>query len=132
MIKQIAILLALFLVNFGVFAEWVQQGGNSEITVYSNSEGIIKSNETIRAWYLFDFKTPKIDAINFPYSSSREFFEFNCQLKTIRNLSLTWFSGSMGQGSVNRHYDKASEWRNVAPDTFEAWLLKNACTKLKP
>jgi hypothetical protein len=131
MIKKITVLLVLFLLNFGAFAEWVQQGSNSEVTVYFNSDGIINSNETIRVWYLFDYRTPKIDAINFPYSS-REFFEFNCQIKIIRNLSLTWFSGNMGQGTVNRHYDKASEWRNVAPDTFEAWLSKNACAKLKP
>lgn len=132
MLKKFMVLLALLSVTCGAFAEWIQQGSNSEVTVFFNSEGLIKSGESIKAWYLFDYKIPRIDAINIPYSSSREFFEFNCQTKTIRNLSLTWFSGNMANGSINRHLDRTSEWRNIAPDTLEAWLSKNACSKLKP
>jgi hypothetical protein len=131
MIKKITSSLVLFLVNLGVSAEWVQQGSNSDVTVYSNSEGIIKSNEMIGVWYLFNYKAPKISAINTPYSSSRELYEFDCKLKTVQNLSLTWYVGSMGQGDILRKYEKKSELHNVAPDTFEAWLSNNACNKLK-
>ena len=131
MFRKITLLWVLFLVHFGAFAQWIQQGSNSEVTVYINPEGIIKSNGMIRVWYLFDYKTPKISPIKFPYSSSRELLEFDCQLQTLRNLTFTWFEGSMGQGDVLRNYTKPSELQNVAPDTFESWLLKNACSKQK-
>ncbi len=126
---KVAMVFCILIANTNSFAEWRQEGENSQIIVYSNTEGIVKLNDTIRIWYLFDYKTPIISPIKFPYSSSREFIEFNCRLNTVQKLSFTWFEENMGQGGVLRNYDKASELRNVAPETFDSWLIKNACRK---
>lgn len=136
MMKKIAIGLILVATSFLALADWIKQGENADFILYTNADGITKSTDQIKIWYLFDFKSAQIDAINNPYLSARELWAFNCQGNSLRKVALTWFSGNMARGTTNRHLDhpteadRSTQWRPVAPETFDAYMFKNACKVL--
>ena len=136
MTKKIIFGLTLIAASFWASGDWIKRGENTDFVLYTNTDGITKSTDKIKIWYLFDFKSIRIDAINQPYLSARELWEFDCRENSLRQYSLTWFSQNMASGTTTRHLDRPTEavqstqWRPVAPDTFDSYLFRNACKML--
>jgi hypothetical protein len=118
-----------------VHAEWLEVMTNIEKgqTIYVDIDSIHRNGDLVEMWTLYDYKTLQ-HAGQDEYRSRKVQNEFNCAQEVRRMLSVTEFSGNMGNGKVV--YEKPSllstepRWTRVPPGVGET-LLKVACVDKK-
>jgi hypothetical protein len=75
-----------------------------------------------------DFKTARV-VQGTRFSSFKSQHEYDCKGARMRNLSVTAFSGHMGEGQAVRSDNPRPAWESVALSSTEEALLKFACGK---
>lgn len=131
MIRLLLITL-LLLSSAPAYAEWVVVSGNDEVgmTVYVDLETIRRKGNQVKLWQLFDFKTVQTDASAAgSYLSLKGQREYDCAEERHRTLTATWFSGSMGHGSLVQFDSDEKKWQSVPPSSINQTLWKIACGK---
>ena len=129
-----AILVALLaVVSNGVMAEWgagwVRVGSSGgDMTPYANPTTILRDGDTVKMWYLYDFKTLQEGAGD-KFMSSTFQAEYDCKEAKSRILAYTWYSEKMGGGNVIYTETAPAEWKPVFPDSVEEAVFKYACGK---
>jgi hypothetical protein len=114
-------------------AEWLEVMANIETgqTVYVDQDAIHRNGDLVEIWTMYDYKTSQ-RAGQDEYMSRKVQNEFNCTQEVRRMLSVTEYSGNMGNGKVV--YEKPSllstepRWTRVQPGIAET-LMKIACGK---
>lgn len=110
-------------------AKWVKiessPGGRD---VYADSVTILRSGNTAKMWDMRDFKTAQV-VQGTRFLSFKAQHEYDCKSARMRNLSVTAFSGRMGEGRSLRSENARLAWEAVAPGSTEETLLKVACAK---
>ena len=110
-------------------AKWVKiessPGGRD---TYADSVTILRSGNTAKMWDMRDFKTAQV-VQGTRFSSFKAQHEYDCKTARMRNLSVTAFSGHMGEGQALRSENTRLTWGAVAPGSTEETLLKVACAK---
>jgi hypothetical protein len=129
------LLITLLVLSGGpVYAEWVSVGGNVEggltpYTVYVDLDTIRRDGNVVKLWALMDFKTIQTDP-GPSHLSVKSQREFNCTDEHVRLLTLTAFSGNMGNGNAVYSYsDSKDQGIAVEPDSVAHRLWKFACGK---
>jgi hypothetical protein len=132
--KRLLLITLLVLSSGPVYAEWVSVGGNVEegmtaYTVYVDLDTIRRNGDVVKLWALMDFKTIQTDPSP-PHLSVKSQREFDCTEERVRLLTLTAFSGHMGNGNAVYSYsDSKDQGIAVEPGSVAQSLWKVACGK---
>ena len=119
------LLLTLMLVTGSAFAEWVKVTEAANANFYIDVDTIRKDGDLRKVWALADLKQRgKDDEI-----STRTRFEFDCKEDRRRNLSSSTHSAPMANGTTLTQLNEVGAWRDVAPNTVYAGILKMVCAR---
>ena len=112
-------------------AKWVKidsSANRSGLDIYADPVTILRSGNVVRMWDVRDFKTMQI-VQGARFLSFKTQHEYDCKGARMRNLSVTSFSGNMGEGAVVRAASVPLAWESVAGNSAQQALLKFACGK---
>lgn len=87
----------------------------------------IKKGKTTRAWILNNYS--KDEKSGDMSASALALHEANCGEEQTRRLTIIFYSGSFGAGSVTSQDNKPGEWKYPAPGTILEDVLKALCGK---
>jgi hypothetical protein len=124
-----SLIMLLMLNSVPAYAEWVKIGTSESLggyTVYVDPNTIRRNGDLVKVWALTDYTTIQTVA-DLSFLSSKAQSEFDCAEERQRELAVTWFSGSMGNGNgVWTNFDETT-WRPVAPGSVGQGLWDFAC-----
>ena len=110
-------------------AEWTTIGKTNEFTAYVDRTTIQHGGRFIKINNLRNLKVPKRVGDDPPYSSMRAQIEYDCENNKHRTLTLTFFSGNMGEGEVIFTDLVTSQWLTNTPASFGEIEWDIACGK---
>ena len=123
-------LITLLVLNTGpVDAEWAVIGSSESLggyTVYVDPDTVRRKGDLVQVWALTDYTTIQTVADR-AFLSSKAQNEFDCVEERERELAVTWFSGSMGNGNGVWTNSDETTWRVVAPGSVGHGVWKFAC-----
>ena len=112
------------------YAEWVAIGYSESLggyTVYVDPTTIRRKGDLVKVWALTDYTTMQTVA-DTSFLSSKAQNEFDCAEERQHELSVTWFSGNMGNGNGVWNNSDETKWRPVAPGSVGQGVWKFACS----
>lgn len=115
--------ISLVFVAAAASAEWVQISENEEANVYIDLSTLHKDGNFRTVWQLHDQKKRNEDGT----MSTRISWEYDCQNERVRILSATSHPEAMAKGKKLFTVYKASDWRDIAPNTMGHNGLKAVC-----
>lgn len=124
-------LLALLLLFVeSAYAEWTIVSRNDEkrFVIYANPDSIRRNGDLVNMWELWDYALEHT-YFDHPYLSLKRQAEYDCKGKRARKLSVTTYTGNMGNGTLGFHSNKEEAWTPVAPGTINEDLWEYACSK---
>jgi hypothetical protein len=110
-------------------AEWVPMGShtaNGGVDIYAARSTIRRSGNLVRMWDMWDYKTTQTIAGR-RFLSAKYEHEYNCKDGRLRDLSVTAFTGQMGNGTVVDSGDDTLPWQSVERGGVLDALRKFAC-----
>ena len=134
MIRRILMSLTLLVLSSGpVYAEWVVVSNDltREATAYVSPDLVLRKENLVTMWHLFDYKTIQIGGTGeHPFLSLMAQAEYDCEEARLRVLTMTVFSGNMGRGhGVSSAPDADRTWKPIVPESIAHALWKVACSK---
>ena len=113
-----------------VYAEWELASGDdsAKLTVYVDRDTILRKENLVKMWQLYDYKTVQTVAGDSLLSIQRH-NEYDCTGERTRMLAYTWFSSNMGRGRVVYKTAEEQPWAPVVPRSIDQALWKVACGK---
>jgi len=128
MARQLLIIF-LILSSEPVYAEWVSVSANNPgETMYVDPGTIRRTGDMVTMWALYDFGTiQSVWSISFMSRESQR--EYDCIGKRTRRITLTYFSGAMGSGTVVYSDADEQKWKPIQPQSVAQLLWKIACSK---
>ena len=125
----LAVLLVMVCSN--AMAEWVKVGTNGNQTTYVAPPLTDKSEKIVKMWGLVDLKEAKKEEAGKSFLSAKALQEYDCQTPQVRKITLSFYSGNMGEGEVVHTYMDAEKWKwtPVAAGSFIDSMWKMACGK---
>jgi hypothetical protein len=127
--RRILLGLLLALNNTPAVAEWtriVRVDGEKEFTAYVDYTNIRKFGTKVKIWEIYDYKILQEDDGD-KYMSVKSYEEYDCVSKRTRLLSLSLFSGNMGQGNVVYSENIVNSWQPVVQSNVGESMWKAAC-----
>lgn len=125
-------LLLLLLISPNVLAEWVKLDDGHDaknITVYVDRQSILKEENKVQMWSLYDHKTA-FTIGNKVFLSAKKGGEYDCEKATAREIEYSLYSENMGAGKlVFSQNNIKTESIAIAPKTIKETLFKIACGK---
>lgn len=118
--------LMLLVVCCSASAEWVlmSRSDDGSIEVFIDPNSVKSSGIYRRVWVLLNLK--KIG--EFGERSTLAYEEHDCIESRNRTLSLSFYSGSMGDGKVLHSLEASGKWSFIRPSTLSSfhhnWLCK--------
>jgi len=128
--KKLLLILMLTVVSSGAMAEWVEVGGNDNVTSYADPTTIRKSGNKVKMWILLDFNSTQESATaGHKYLSSKSQYEFDCKEEQRKLFYFSWHSENMGGGdTVYIGVEPQKNWP-IPPDSIAETIWKFACGK---
>ena len=129
--RKILFGILLVLNNSPAMAEWtriVKAVGKNEFTAYVDYISVRKSGNVVKIWEMYDHKMLQEDAGD-KYLSVKSLEEYDCVSKRTRLISLSLFSGNMGQGNVVYSETIINNWQSVAQNNVGESMWEAACNK---
>lgn len=117
----------LMAVSAGAMAEWTKTGGTDGFDNYADLSTIQKSGSTAKMWVLQDFKKTQTLYVGKSYLSIMFRYEYDCNEKKSRLLSIHTYSGNMRNGDIVLQEENVKEWHSILPESIAATNLKIAC-----
>lgn len=105
---------------------------DGEFTDYHDKSTKKKKGSISKMWILWDYASEQIFSEDKTYQSSKMMHAFDCKEDTIMSISIIWYSGALGDGSVVSTYtvkESEREWRPIVPGSVDAASWKIACGK---
>ena len=106
-------------------AGWVKMSENDDADVYIDATTIVKNGNLRQVWQLHD----EIRRARDGTKSSRILWEYDCKGERVRMISATGHAGSMAAGKKLYNVYKASDWRDIAPETMGENGFKVVCAE---
>jgi hypothetical protein len=125
-----SLLMLLLLCSGPAYAEWEKITGDDQgdMSVYVKPDTVRRSEEMVKMWTLYDFKTMQ-PVGDLAYLSIKERAEYDCDGERTRTLTGTNFSGNMGGGRAVRSTSREGTWRPVLQESVAQDLWEFACAK---
>jgi len=128
--KKVYAALLLIAISSVAIADWVKVDYKNRQTTYVDPVSTIKSGNTVKMWVLTDYEyVVTFEGLN-PYSSMKEFIEYDCWQRQEREIYYVTFSGSMGRGQSTNSLtvpNGADPWKPIDPQSVSSVMLKVAC-----
>ena len=126
---RLLLMIILALSSGPAYAEWEPVNtNNSGETMYVDRGTILRTGDMVKMWALYDFTT--IQSVwNVSFMSRESQREYDCIGKRTRRITLTYFSGNMGSGTVVYSDADEHKWEPVQPHSVSEILWKVACSK---
>jgi len=128
--SKVILMMLLAVVSSSAMAKWVEVGDNKNSTAYANIATIRKSDDRVKMWVLFNYKTAQKLIGGPPYMSDTHQEEYDCTEWQSRTIHISTYSGSMGEGKVIDNGPGDGQWKPIMPDSRGESLLKVACGKV--
>jgi hypothetical protein len=119
----IALVISVFSTN--AHAEWISLSSDAIKTVYADPSTIVRHDDLVEMWGIFDFKTTHISDQQQSYKSLKFHDEYDCNKKLKRNLTISVHPENLGQGELLASYADPSKW--ITASGTSALLWKIAC-----
>ena len=130
--KKISVTIALLLLATLAHAEnWVviTQSTKTGVTQYVDVDSIERNLGLIEMWRIFEHKPPSLRKMNGkPLTSQKIRTEFDCPSRAMREVSYTWYAGSMATGDIVNQMTIPDVWLIDQFDEFTLPLWKMACS----
>lgn len=127
--RKLFVGLTLVMVSTGIMAEWTAVGESVSAFTYVNFATISKNGDMAKMSEMTDFKVAINEANGEKYFSQESYSEYDCKKGKSRILTLTDYSGHMGNGKV-LYYDKFNaELSPNVTDSGGEIFWKLACGK---
>jgi len=117
--KKLILLSFSLLLSFNSYGEWTRVGLDSEKTIYIDINTIIEKDEFIYWWYMLDS--------NLNDYSVKLYAQGDCLFPRLKILSRLDYYQAMGLGESYNDTPDNPLWEYYPPDTWEGFLLGNAC-----
>jgi hypothetical protein len=105
---------------------------DGKVTNYYDKSTIRKNGTIVKIWTLSDYSLSQTDSSGEKYRSDKTLLVFNCREEAMALISITYYSGQMGEGQpVWSGTLKESEWawEPIIPGTVGEKSWKTACYK---
>ena len=124
-----AILLAG--VSAGAAAEvWIEISRSEDYRAYADPSSIRRDGDIVKMWSMFDYAKPQPGLPGKQYQSTRRQYEYDCKQARARPLAVSSHAAREGKGEALASVSVKYEWRAVATDSADEYLLKFACKKM--
>ena len=130
--RKVVLMLAMSLTCSNAIAEWTKVYEHSKATLYVNLTTIQRDENLVKMWSMSDYNLTQYSHFKKPYRSIKSQAEYDCNEKTRRTVSITYYSGKKSKGEVvysNAYFDKP--WLKVAQSSSEGLEWEIAC-KVSP
>ena len=124
--RSLVPIAVLVLAAAPAWADLTEIATRDEQTLLLDTETIQKDGTLRRAWTVCNYSVPNPDGA----LSTRSLMEYDCEAGRYRVLILSTHSECMAEGQA-LHVEAAATpwWRDIAPDTVAAKLLRLVCAK---
>jgi hypothetical protein len=129
MIHKVVLMLSLGLTCGLASAEWVAVGESDSLISYVDYSTIRKSGNMVKMWSIYDYKHALEGFAGKKFLSTKSRDEYDCIEEKARRISLSVFSGNIGQGEAIYTDSFVNGWVDVAPDSIGKTLWDIACGK---
>jgi hypothetical protein len=109
--------------------EWIKvnQDDSAGFTSYTRPSDLVREGNLVKLWVLFDYKSAQSVVADKPFMSSTTQYEFMCDGKQNRRISVSWHSENMGRGDIVFSHSNPGKWEPIMYGTINAGLLEVAC-----
>ena len=113
-------------------ANWVDVGGNDEVTVFVDTESVRKSGTRVKTWLKWKWQKPQDVPGAYPaktYQSEKQLQVSDCKNETLAIAQGIRYAG-LEDGDVVDSYsieERAWKFAEAAPETIGETLIKFAC-----
>jgi len=129
-IRNFTLGILLAAVSASALAEvWIETSRNDDYLAYADPSSVRRDGDLVRMWSMFDYKNPQPGIPGKTYLSTRRHFEYDCKRARARALAVSSHAAREGKGDALASASVKYEWRAVAPDSADDYLLKFACKK---
>ncbi len=118
-------LVAALLAGTLARAEWVLFAETSRSVVYLDQATLRKEGNLRSVSVLTDLKSQGPSG----QRSMRTLYEYDCEKKQSRGLSISSHSGPMATGEIIARYDAPDVWSDVLPGTASESILRFVCAR---
>ena len=124
-------LMLLGLFDSNAFAEWTQvtKGTGDFPTAYVDFDSIQKKGNTVKMWYMLDYKQPKQGPSGTQFSSMLVYSENECSQRMSRGIGNSFYKLNMGVGDTIHSDFNVNEWEPVIPGSMGGYMWQIACGK---
>ena len=130
--KKISFTIVLLLLTTFAHADnWViiTQSTKTGVTQYVDVDSIERNLGLVEMWRIFEHKPPSLRQANGkPLTSQKIRTEFDCPSRAMRQVSYTWYAGSMASGDIVNQMTVPDVWLIDKFDEFTLPLWKMACS----
>jgi hypothetical protein len=107
------------------FAEWTETGDSVDgATFYVDYERIREHEGYVYFWTLIDLSTRMEQGV----TSLIAYWQGDCKLFRLKDLSETWYNGRMGRGDTITTLTKENKpWAYPPPKSVNEIILTNVC-----
>ena len=128
--------MLLVLVNGNAIAGWTKMMDATEgsdqgtfFSVYTDVDTMHNSDDLIKVWELYDYRTVQSEKDIKPYLSLMVRTEYDCSKERSREHYIAVFSKNMGKGDRRGDEEHIRSWELLVPGTVGMELLKFVCGK---
>lgn len=130
--KKISLTIVFLLLTTLAHADnWViiTQSTKTGVTQYVDVDSIERNLGLVEMWRIFEHKPPSLRKANGkPLTSQKIRTEFDCPSRAMRQVSYTWYAGSMASGDIVNQMTVPDVWLIDQFDEFTLPLWKMACS----
>lgn len=105
------------------YAEWAKVSEGNNADVYLEIDRIRKVDGYIYFWAMTDYLKPSKSGV----LSAKIYYEGDCKLFRVKQLSGGFYKQPMGAGAVETDSPENPEWHYPPPDSLGEHLLEYAC-----
>ena len=127
--KKFGLAVALAAACSTAWADWVEILKTQNATFFVHSSSMERSGDTVKMWYMANFKTVQADSNTKSFLSTKDHSEYDCKEARARTIFYNNYSEPMGDGKITFTLKDPLKWRPVERGSIAEVLLKIACGK---
>ena len=105
---------------------------DGKVTNYYDKSTIRKNGAIVKIWTLSDYSLAQTDSSGEKYMSDKTLVVFNCREEVMALISITYYSGQMGEGQPlwsGTRKESEWEWAPIISGTVGEKSWKTVCYK---
>lgn len=114
-------------------SRWFEAGGNSETTVYVDTQSMRRNGPKVKVWLKWTHAKPA-ETSSYPkkaYLSEKQLDIYHCEDRTSATVQAIRYAGADAMGEVVESpsiSETSAQFRDLAPETIGESILEYVCT----